>query len=165
VAAKNSTSTIPIVFAAAGDPVGNNLVASLARPGGNVTGLSIQSPDVAGKRLEFLREVVPGLRRLAFLVNMNNPGAAPELGEVQIAAKTFGIEVDTLEIRRPDDIGPALATVKGDVGWSVCFGGTADDQQRAFDRSLRASSEIADDVRQRSNGPDRRLDVLCAALP
>ena len=74
LAAKQATSVIPIVFALAGDPVGTGLVASLARPGGNVTGLSIQQTDLAGKRLELLREVVPGLRRLAIMANVGNPG-------------------------------------------------------------------------------------------
>ena len=73
VAAKQATSVIPIVFAVAGDPVGTGLVASLARPGGNVTGLSLQATDIAGKRLELLREVVPGLRRLAIMANVGNP--------------------------------------------------------------------------------------------
>jgi putative ABC transport system substrate-binding protein len=72
MAAKQSTPGIPIVFATAGDPIVNGLVASLARPGGNVTGLSIQSPELAGKRLELLREVLPGLRRFAFMVNVDN---------------------------------------------------------------------------------------------
>jgi putative tryptophan/tyrosine transport system substrate-binding protein len=116
VAVKHSTSGIPIVFAAAGDPVANDLVASLARPGGNVTGLSIQSPDVVGKRLELLREVVPGLRRLAFMVNVGSPIAVLEIGEVQAAARTLGLEVDTLEIRRAEDIALAFATLKGGVG-------------------------------------------------
>jgi ABC-type uncharacterized transport system substrate-binding protein len=116
VAAKQSTPGIPIIFATAGDPVGNGLVASLARPGGNVTGLSIQSPDLAGKRLELLREVVPSLRRLAFMVNVGSPGAGAETGEVQAAARMLGLEVDTLEIRRPEDIALVFATLKGDVG-------------------------------------------------
>jgi putative ABC transport system substrate-binding protein len=116
VAAKHSTSVIPIIFATAGDPVGNGLVTSLARPGGNVTGLSIQSPDVAGKRLEFLREVVPGLQRLAFMVNVGSPIALPEIGEVEAAAKMLDLKVDTLEIRRPEDIPLAFATLNGGVG-------------------------------------------------
>jgi putative tryptophan/tyrosine transport system substrate-binding protein len=116
VAAKQSCPGTPIIFATAGDPVGNGLVASLARPGGNVTGLSIQSPDLAGKRLELLREVVPGLRRVAFMVNVGSPGAGPETGEVQAAARMLGLEVDTLEIRRPEDIALVFATLKGDVG-------------------------------------------------
>jgi putative ABC transport system substrate-binding protein len=113
IAAKQATSVIPIVFAAAGDPVGNGLVASLSRPGGNVTGLSIQGTDLAGKRLELLREVVPGLRRLAILANVDAPGAVLEMGEVQAAARALGLEVVTLEIRRAEDIVPAFETLKG----------------------------------------------------
>jgi ABC-type uncharacterized transport system substrate-binding protein len=108
LAAKQATSVIPIVFAAAGDPVGTGLVASLARPGGNVTGLSIQSTEIAGKRLELLREVIPSLRRLAVLVNVGSPFAVLELGEVQAAARTLGFEVIPLEIRRGEDIAPAV---------------------------------------------------------
>jgi putative ABC transport system substrate-binding protein len=108
VAAKQATSVIPIVFAAAGDPVGAGLVASLARPGGNVTGLSNQQADLAGKRLELLREVVPGLRRLAIMANVGNPYTVLEMGEVQAAARTLGLDVATLEIRRADEIVPAF---------------------------------------------------------
>jgi putative ABC transport system substrate-binding protein len=114
VAAKQATSAIPIVCAAAGDPVGTGLVASLARPGGNVTGLSNQQPDTAAKRLELLREVVPGLRWLAMLVNVGNPLAVLERGEVQAAARTLGLdEIITLEIRRGEDIAPAFEALKG----------------------------------------------------
>jgi len=113
VAAKQATSVIPIVFGAAGDPVGTGLVASLARPGGNVTGLSMQTPDLAGKRLEVLREVVPRLRRLAILVNVGNPVSLLELGEVQAAARTLGLEFHTLEIRRAEDIAPAFKALEG----------------------------------------------------
>jgi putative ABC transport system substrate-binding protein len=95
LAAKQATSVIPIVFAAATDPVGAGLVASLARPGGNVTGLSLQQTDVAGKRLELLREIVPGLRRLAIMANVGSPGAVLEMGEVQGAARTLGLEATT----------------------------------------------------------------------
>ena len=83
LAAKQATSVIPIVFAAAADPVGSGLVASLARPGGNITGLSLQPTDLAGKRLELLREVVPALRRLAIFANVGNPNAVLEMGEVR----------------------------------------------------------------------------------
>jgi len=79
LAAKKATATIPIVSVVMGDPVGNNLVASLARPGGNLTGFSIQTPDIAGKRLELLREIVPGLRRVAFMGNIDNPIVPQEL--------------------------------------------------------------------------------------
>ena len=113
VAAKQATAVIPIVSAVMGDAVGTGLVASLARPGGNVTGLSILTPDLAGKRLELLREVAPGVRRLAFLANISNPITAPEMGQVQAAAGTLGLDVIALEIRRHEDIVPAFETLKG----------------------------------------------------
>jgi ABC-type uncharacterized transport system substrate-binding protein len=109
---KQATLAIPIVFPIAVDPVGGGLVASLARPGGNVTGLSVQQSDAAGKRLELLREVVPSLRRLAIMTNVGNPQAVLEMGEVQAAAHKLGIEVAPLEIRRAEDIAPAFATIK-----------------------------------------------------
>ena len=112
MALKQATSVIPIVFAQAGDPVANNLVASLARPGGNITGLSNQTRELAGKRLELLREVVPGLHRLAILVTVGNPSAVLEMSEAQAAARTLGLDVATLEIRRPEDIGPAFEALK-----------------------------------------------------
>jgi putative ABC transport system substrate-binding protein len=113
LSAKQATSVIPIVFATAADPVGTGVVASLARPGGNVTGLSSQTPDVAGKRIELLREVVPGLRRLAILANPDNSYVALELHEAQAAARMLGLEVDLFEIRRAENIAPAFETVKG----------------------------------------------------
>jgi putative ABC transport system substrate-binding protein len=112
VQAMQATSVIPIVSAVMGDPVATGLVASLARPGGNITGLSVLAPDLGGKRLEFLREVVPGLRRLAFLGNISNPIVVQEMGEVKAAAHTLGLDVVTLEIRRPEDIMPAFETLK-----------------------------------------------------
>jgi putative tryptophan/tyrosine transport system substrate-binding protein len=112
-AAKQATSVIPIVFAAAGDPVGIGLVASLARPGGNVTGLSLQQIETVGKRLELLREVVPGLGRLAVLANVGNPTVVLDMGEVQATARTLGLEVITLEIRRGEDVAPAFEALKG----------------------------------------------------
>jgi putative tryptophan/tyrosine transport system substrate-binding protein len=113
VAVKQATSAIPIVFAAVGDPVGTGLVASLARPGGNVTGLSLQATDIAGKRLELLREVVPRLRRLAILANVGTPQAVREMREVQATARALGFEVATSEIRGADDIAPAFDALKG----------------------------------------------------
>jgi putative tryptophan/tyrosine transport system substrate-binding protein len=112
-AAKQSTSTIPIVFTVAADPLGSGLVESLARPGGNVTGLSLQFTDLAGKRIELLREVVPGLRRLAIMANIGYPASVLEMGEVQTIAKTLGLEVATSEIRRSEDIVPSFEAVKG----------------------------------------------------
>ena len=113
VAARQATLVIPIVFAVVADPVGTGLVASLARPGGNVTGLSLQQTDVAGKRLELLREIVPHLRRLAFMGNLGNPALMLELGEVQAAARKLGLEITTPEIRRAEDIAPGLEALKG----------------------------------------------------
>jgi putative ABC transport system substrate-binding protein len=112
MASKQATSVIPIVFATAGDPVGSGLVASLARPGGNVTGLATLVADLAGKRLELLREIVPGLGRLAIMGNASNPFTVLELDEVQAAAGTLGLEVVTLEIRRAQDIAPAFEALK-----------------------------------------------------
>jgi putative ABC transport system substrate-binding protein len=113
LAAKAATSIIPIVFAVASDPLGSGLVASLARPGGNATGLSLQLPDLAGKRLELLREVVPTLGRLAIMANIGYPAAVLELGEVQAAARVLGLDVATLEVRRAADIAPAFDMLKG----------------------------------------------------
>ena len=113
LAAKEATSVIPIVFAAASDPVGGGLVASLARPGGNVTGLSLQATDLTGKRFELLREVLPSLRRLAVIANAGYAAAVLEMREVQAAAHTLGLEVATPEIRRAEDIAPAFELLKG----------------------------------------------------
>ena len=109
---KQATSTIPIVFTSALDPVASGYVASLARPGGNITGLSLQSTDTVGKRLEFLREVVPDLRRLAIMANAGNPGNVVEMREAQEEAQMLGIEVTTSEIRRAEDIALAFDALK-----------------------------------------------------
>jgi putative ABC transport system substrate-binding protein len=120
LAVKQATSVIPIVFAAASDPVGSGYVASLARPGGNVTGLSIESTELASKRLGLLREVLPGLARLAILGNVGNPGNVLEMGEVATAARTLGLEVVSLEIRRAEDIAAAFEALKGIGALYVC---------------------------------------------
>ena len=112
-AAKQATSAIPIVFPVAGDPVGGGFVATLARPGGNITGLSLQQTDVASKRVELLRDAVPGLRRMAILVNAGNVNAVLELGEVQAAGRTLGLAATTSEIRRAEDIVSAFEALKG----------------------------------------------------
>jgi putative tryptophan/tyrosine transport system substrate-binding protein len=112
LAAKQATSSIPIVFAAVADPVGNKLVASLAQPGANVTGLSNEAPDISGKRLELLREITPRLRRVAMLANVATPNAVLEIREVNAAAPTLDLEVILSEIRKADDIGPAIEALK-----------------------------------------------------
>jgi ABC-type uncharacterized transport system substrate-binding protein len=109
--AKKATSTIPIVFALAADPVGSDLVASLARPAGNLTGLSAQNVDLTGKRFELLREIVPSLRRLAVLFNGNNPTSMTEIDIVRTAATPLGIEVSASEILGAEDIAPAIAMI------------------------------------------------------
>jgi putative ABC transport system substrate-binding protein len=113
LAAKRETAVIPIVFPVAGDPVGTGLAASLARPGGNVTGLSLQATDLAGKRLELLREIFPDVRRLAIIGNVEYAATVLEMGEAQAAGRTLGLEVVRSEIRRAEDIAPAFEALKG----------------------------------------------------
>ena len=121
VAAKQATSVIPIIFAVAGDPVATGLVASLAQPGSNVTGLSAQASDTASKRLELLGEVAPNLRRLAVLANVASPQALVEIREVQAAAGKLGLAVILSEIRRAEDIATVFDALKGRAdGLYVC---------------------------------------------
>jgi putative tryptophan/tyrosine transport system substrate-binding protein len=110
--AKQATSTIPIVFAIANDPVGSGMVDSLARPGGNATGVSIQETELAGKRIELLREILPGLRRIAVIANVGYQAAVLEMTEVRDVARKFGLDVRILEIRRAEDILPAFEGLK-----------------------------------------------------
>ena len=112
-ALKQATAVIPIVLALATDPLGTGMVASLARPGGNVTGLSLQAPDLVGKRLELLREVVPSLRRVAILANVGYRATVLEMDEFAAAARTIGLDVVKLEVRRAEDITPAFEAHKG----------------------------------------------------
>ena len=114
LACKQATTVIPIVFPLAGDPLATGLVASLARPGGNVTGLSNQGADLAGKRLEVLREVEPGLRRFAVLANAEYPGRVSEIADIQTAARTLGLNVALFEIRPAGDISPIFDAMRKD---------------------------------------------------
>ena len=116
MAAKQAAPVVPIVFAAAGDPVASGLVTTLARPSGNVTGLSVLAVDLAGKRLNLLREAISNLDRLAIMGNVGNPLTVLELDELKAAAPLLGLQLDTLEIRRSQDIAPALASLKGRAG-------------------------------------------------
>jgi len=113
VAAKHATSVIPIVFPSAGDPIGSGLVASLARPGGNVTGLSNLGSDLAAKRLGLLREVLPGFHRLAVMVNAAYSGGVTEMLEIDAAARTLGLEIVAFPIRRVEEIAPSFDALKG----------------------------------------------------
>src|SRR6516165_2469893 len=113
LAAKQTTSTIPIVFATAGDPVGTGIVASLSRPSGNITGLSGQAADTAGKRVELLRELIPDLRRLAILADADSPLTTRDVDETQGAARTLALETVAFEIRRREDIAAAFKALQG----------------------------------------------------
>jgi putative ABC transport system substrate-binding protein len=110
-AVQQTTRTIPIVMSLVADPVGSGLVASLARPGGNVTGLTIMAPDLMAKRLELLKEVVPKVSRVAFLTNPDNPASARFLREAEAAARALGVRLQTLEARNPQEIDSAFAVM------------------------------------------------------
>ena len=112
LAAKRATTTIPIVMTTAGDPIGSGLVSNLARPGGNVTGLSFMDPELAGKRLQLITEVVSRVSRVAVLWDAANPYPALVFKETQRAAQTLGIEVQSLEVRGPDDFAGAFEAAK-----------------------------------------------------
>jgi putative tryptophan/tyrosine transport system substrate-binding protein len=112
-AAKHATSVIPIVFGVANDPLTTGLVQSLARPSGNVTGLSLLAPDLAGKRTEILREIYPALRRLAVMGNIGYPASVLEIRKVQATAGATSLEISTLEIRQAQDIAPAIEGLNG----------------------------------------------------
>src|SRR5712671_1093877 len=112
-AARQATTSIPIVFALPGDPVATGLVASLARPGANLTGLSSQGTDLATKRLEILRETIPGVRRLAIMGNVDNPASVMDMAKVRAAARTQGLDVAIFEIRRAEELEPTFEALKG----------------------------------------------------
>ena len=111
LAAKNATKAIPIVFTSVGDPVGQGLVASLARPGGNITGLATLSPELSGKRLELLKEAVPTLSRVAIFWNPTNPNNSLQLKEVQTAAQTLSLRMQPLEVSKSDDFERAFSAM------------------------------------------------------
>ena len=123
IAAKQATASIPIVFALAVDPVASGMVASLARPGGNVTGFSVESIDLVGKRIEILRELLPGLRRLAVIADTGYPASVLEKDQVLSSAQKIGVDVDVLGIQRAEDIVPAFEALKsGTQALYVCPG-------------------------------------------
>jgi putative tryptophan/tyrosine transport system substrate-binding protein len=142
VAAKQATSVIPIVLAVAADPVGSGLVASLARPGGNVTGLSLQQTDMGGKRLGLLREVIPRLRRLGIMANVSYSAAVLEMGEVEASARTLGLDTAKSEIRRAEDIAPAIETLKGRVDSLYVVGDTLTNTNRISINTLAVAARL-----------------------
>jgi putative tryptophan/tyrosine transport system substrate-binding protein len=115
-ATKQATTSIPIVFPVAVDPIGSGFVDNLSRPGGNVTGLSLQGADAAGKRVTLLRDVIPGLRHLAIMADVVYPAAKQELAEAETACRALGIEPIALEIKQPDEIAPAFDSLHGSAG-------------------------------------------------
>src|SRR5262249_38563165 len=120
-AAKTVTQTVPIVMATSADPVGTGLVANLNRPGGNITGLSLQAPEPSGKRLQLLTEIVPGLARVAVLSNPLNPNTAPIVEQTKAAAQSLGVEVHVAEVQAPDRFGSAFApTPSPQSGALIC---------------------------------------------
>jgi putative ABC transport system substrate-binding protein len=120
--AKQATSVIPIIFSGLADPIGTGVVASLARPGGNLTGLSLQQTDIASKRLEFLREMVTSLRRLAVMVNISNPASVLDMNEAKAASGVLGLDVVTFEVERAEDITQAFEQMNGRAeGVYICI--------------------------------------------
>ena len=113
VAAKNATRTIPIVFVAAIDPIATGLADSLARPGGNVTGFALMGADLMGKRLELLKEVLPGLSRVAVLSQEINPGNAEYIGQAELAGRTLGLQLQLMAVRDPGDFEHAFSEMRG----------------------------------------------------
>jgi ABC-type uncharacterized transport system substrate-binding protein len=125
LAAKKATSTIPIVMTFDNDPVGNGFVASLARPGGNITGLSTLAPELSGKQLELLKEIVPNLSRVAVFNNSTNPGNVLVLREIELAAEALKVKVQTLDLLNPRDIEPAFRTASKERNEAVIVAGSA----------------------------------------
>ena len=118
-AAKRATGTIPIVMAGAIDPVASGLVTIVARPGGNLTGLSLMAPELVGKQLEILKDVVPKISRVALLGNPANPGNAPQVRHAQDAARALGLRLQPLEARGPSDIDSAFAAITSEQAGAV----------------------------------------------
>jgi putative ABC transport system substrate-binding protein len=143
---KKATTSIPIVFAVAADPLGSGLVTSLSRPGGNMTGLSIQQNDASGRRLELLREVVPGLRRLAIMFDGGYRGSVVENGQVQAIAQKIGLEASPHEIRRPGDIAPVFAALKAHADAVYIVEKCLNYQQSYTDRHACTQHPVASDL-------------------
>jgi putative ABC transport system substrate-binding protein len=135
-AAKQATGTIPIVMATSGDPVGTGLVVSLARPGGNVTGLSSMAPDTAGKRLQLLKQAVPRVSRVAFLYPLTFAASVLEVKEAQVTAPALGLTVHPLGVRAPDDLGRAFDAMTREHADALIIGGdplTTSQQKRILE--------------------------------
>ena len=165
LAAKQATSVIPIVFPNIGDPVGSGLVAGLARPGGNATGLSIQGTDTVGKRVELLRDVIPSLRRLAIMANVDNSAVVLEMRQVQAIARTLGLEVTTLEIRGAEDISACLGGAQEPGGCPLYLSRPAHKHPPGSHQHPGAEHATADDLRCSGAGRSGGSHVLWTKLP
>ena len=163
-ALKQATSGIPIVFALASDPVGGGLVASLSRPGGNVTGLSLQETDLGGKQLGLFREVLPGLHHVAILANVGYAATRLEIAEVEGSAQAFGFATTRLEIRRAEDIAPAFNSLMGSADALYIVADPLTDGNRIQIENSGARSEITDDAQFSRVRRSRRSYVLRCKL-
>ena len=142
-AAARATSTIPIVMAGHPDPVGSGLAVTLARPGRNVTGLSDQSAELAAKRLQLLKEIFPGLTRVALLWNPTNPASMPHLTEAELAARSMGVKLQILEARVPDDFASAFSTMTRDeAGGLIVLGSSMFFAERLRIAAMAAESRL-----------------------
>jgi putative ABC transport system substrate-binding protein len=140
LAVKHATSVIPVVLALANDPVGSGLVANLSRPGGNITGMSLQTPDLAGKRIEILRELLPAIRRVAVLGDVGYPASRSDMDEVQAVARKLGLEVTRLEVREAADIMPALESLHGGAdALYVCAGPMTNTDRSSINQAANAA--------------------------
>ena len=143
-AAKNATKTIPIVFAVVGEPVHSGFVASLARPGGNMTGVRLLEPELSGKRLELLKDTIPGLKRVAALVNLANPIHTLYLKEMKLVASAMGITLESIEVRGPDELERAFgALTKERAGALIVLPDAAFYSQRPKIMSLALKNRLA----------------------
>jgi len=141
--AKEATATIPIVMAQDSDPVGNGFVASLARPGGNITGLATLAPEISGKQLELLKEIVPKLSRVAVLGTSTRPGTAQSLKEIELAARAFGVKLQYLDVLSSKDIETAFREAsKGRAGAIVVLGSPVFTSQRTQIVELAVKSRL-----------------------
>ena len=163
LAARNATRTTPIVMASVGDVIGTGLAVSLARPGGNVTGLTAINTDTEGKRLELLKEMVPGLVRIAALYNMGNPTFALRWKEVELAARALGVESQLLDVRKPEDIAPAFAAATAQRAAHV--GRRAHTSQSANYPGACGQASAAGNLSHQGVRRERRLDGVRRKLP
>lgn len=152
LAAKKATTTVPIVFPTVSDPVALGIVASLARPGGNITGLTIRTPEFSGKRLELLKEVVPGTRRVAVLGQEANASHARDLKEMQAAASALGLQLHQIEVRSPDDFESAFSKMTSTVRATALFLQSAtiffDNPRRMGDLAIKHRLPATSDARE-----------------